>query len=69
MWPHKSQPGSHLVFYLPLSTMQEVDCHFHMWKAFLSQTARVARSYVRLSLTYDVAIKRAGFGADLQLLD
>lgn len=34
MWPHNSQPGSRLVFYLPLSTMQEVDCHFHMWKAF-----------------------------------
>lgn len=34
MWPRNCQPGSHTVFYLPLSTMQEADCHFHIWKTF-----------------------------------
>lgn len=62
MWPHNSQPGSRLVFYLPLSTMQEADCHFHIWKAFFSQTAKVAHDYVGFFFTHYLAIRRASFG-------
>lgn len=68
MWPHNSQPGSRLVFYLPLSTMQEVDCHFHMWKEFFSQAAKVAHDYG--VLFHMLSCNQEGWlWVDLQLLD
>jgi len=42
---------------------------FSYVEGIFSQTAKVAHNYVRLFFTHYLAIRRAGFGVDLQLLD